>query len=99
MGEFIFKSVTEVAELIRSGEATSTEIVKDHPDQIKKFNPQPDAVVILLEEPALTDVADCPSVYRSSAHTGANRICFILQNWSLVLRRALSKRRVMNKEK
>ncbi len=48
MGKFIYKSAIELADLISSGQATSTEIVKDHLGQIKKHNPALDAVIIPL---------------------------------------------------
>ena len=53
MGNFIYKSAIELADMISSEQATSTEIVKDHLGQIKKHNPALDAVIILLEEEAL----------------------------------------------
>ena len=59
MGNFIYKSAIELADLISSGESTSTEIVKEHLAQIKKHNPALDAVIILLEEEALKDAAQC----------------------------------------
>ena len=59
MGDFIYKSATELVELIRNGKATSTEIVKDHLKQIKKHNSTLNAVVILLEDEALKTAAQC----------------------------------------
>jgi len=50
MGEFIYMSATDLARLIRSGKATSTEIVKDHLERINKLNPTLNAVVISLAE-------------------------------------------------
>ena len=59
MGEFIYMSATELARLIRSGKATSTEIVKDHLDRINKLNPTLNAVVIILADEALKTAAAC----------------------------------------
>jgi len=59
MGEFIYMSATELARLIRSGKATSTEIVKDHLDRINKLNPTLNAVVITLADEALETAAAC----------------------------------------
>jgi amidase len=70
MGEFIYKSATELAEIISSGEATSTDVVKDHLEQIKKHNPALDAVVILLEEQALKEAARCDEEARRGQYRG-----------------------------
>ena len=42
-----------MARLIRSGEISSTELVKAHIEQIQKINPALNAVTELLSEPAL----------------------------------------------
>ena len=59
MEKFIYRFAIELAELIRSGKATSSKIVKEHLAQIKKHNPTLNAVVILLEEEALATAAAC----------------------------------------
>jgi amidase len=59
MGKFIYKSAIELADMISSGEATSTEIVTEHLKQIEKHNPALNAVVILLEKEALKEAEKC----------------------------------------
>ncbi len=59
MGEFIYKSAIELAGIIKSGQATSTEIVQDHLEQIRKHNSTLNAVIILLEEEALKEASLC----------------------------------------
>jgi amidase len=56
---YIYKSALELAHLIRTGQATSTAIVKAHLDQIDKHNPALNAVVILLREEALQVAREC----------------------------------------
>ncbi|MCK5462578.1 MAG: amidase, partial [Bacteroidales bacterium] len=70
MGHFIYKSAIELADMISSGQATSTEIVKDHLAQINKHNPGLDAVVILLEEEALKEAAQCDEEARQGQYRG-----------------------------
>ena len=60
MGRFIYRSAIELADLISSGQATSTEIVMEHLEQIKKHNPALDAVIILLEEEAMKEAKALP---------------------------------------
>lgn len=50
---FIYRSATELAESIRNGEASSTEIVEEHLERIHRQNDALDAVVILDEDQAL----------------------------------------------
>jgi amidase len=57
--KFIYRSATELAELIRNREVTSLEVVQEHLAQIKKYNPLLNAVVILLEEEALRAAEAC----------------------------------------
>ena len=59
MSQHLFKSATELAQLIRNGKISSTEVVKEHLSQIKKYNPILNAVVILLEEASLKEAAKC----------------------------------------
>jgi amidase len=70
MGDYIYKSAIELADIISSGQATSTEIVKDHLEQIKKHNPTLDAVIILLEEEALREAAKCDEETRQGQFRG-----------------------------
>lgn len=55
----MYQSAIELAQQIRSGQTTSTKIVKAHLSQIKKHNPSLNAVVILLEDEALKQAAAC----------------------------------------
>jgi amidase len=59
MNRYIYQSATGLARLIREGKATSTEIVKEHLEQIHRHNPSLNAVVINLEEKALKAAAEC----------------------------------------
>ena len=70
MGNFIYKSAIELADLISSGQATSSEIVKEHLEQIKKFNPTLNAVIILLEEEALKEAEQCDEEAREGIYRG-----------------------------
>jgi amidase len=55
----MYQSATHLAQQIRTGQCTSTEITREHLAQIKKHNPALNAVVILLEAQALKDAAEC----------------------------------------
>lgn len=70
MSKFIYESATKLAELIRNGKATSTEIVKDHLEQIKKHNSTLNAVVILVEDEALETAALCDSEAKQGKFRG-----------------------------
>jgi amidase len=70
MGRFIYKSATELAELIRNKEANSSEIVKAHLEQIKKHNTTLNAVVTLLEDEALKTAALCDDEARQGIFRG-----------------------------
>jgi amidase len=59
MKNFVFQSAAELARLIREGQATSTEIVKEHISHLHKYNPSLNAVVIHLEEEALKTAEEC----------------------------------------
>lgn len=52
-GKYIFKSATELAELIRNKKATSLEIVQEHLNYIKNNNYKTNAFVWLFEQEAL----------------------------------------------
>ncbi len=58
MGTFIYRSAGELARLIREGEATSVEIVKEHLDQIQAHNHRLQALVRIFEEEALSTAAE-----------------------------------------
>ena len=71
MNKYIFKSATELAQLIRNGKATSTEIILEHLAQIKLYNSKLNAVVILLEEGALRTAAECDKEAKEGIFRGA----------------------------
>jgi amidase len=52
MSTYIYRSAGELADLIKKGEATSSEILNEHIAHIKKHNPSLQAVVRLLENEA-----------------------------------------------
>lgn len=52
-GKFIFKSATELAEMIKTKQATSTEIVQEHINYAKNNNYKTNAFVWLFEQEAL----------------------------------------------
>ena len=56
---FIYQSATELAGLIRTGAATSWEIVQVHLDRIKLCNPALQAIILLWEKEALKEAATC----------------------------------------
>ena len=66
----LFKSATELARQIQNGETSSTEIVKEHWAQIKKFNPKLNAVVIFLEEESLKEAALCDEEAKAGIFRG-----------------------------
>ncbi len=59
MAQYIYKSATELASLIREGKATCSDIVKEHLEQIKKYNNQLNALISIFEEEALQEAALC----------------------------------------
>lgn len=59
MDKYIYKSATELAQLIREGKAKSTDIVKEHLEQIKKHNDKLNALITLFEEEALSTAKEC----------------------------------------
>ena len=70
MENFLYKSAIELADLISSGQATSAEIVTEHLEQIKKYNPELNAVVVFLEEEALKEAAKCDEETRQGHFRG-----------------------------
>ncbi|HBY53234.1 MAG: hypothetical protein A2X05_14895 [Bacteroidetes bacterium GWE2_41_25] len=59
MSKYIFKSAVELANLIREGKATSSEIVMEHLRQINKHNNQLNALISIFEEEAIKEAALC----------------------------------------
>lgn len=59
MKEYIYKSATELAHLIRAGQATSSDIVKEHLAQIRAYNDKLNALISIFEEEALQEAALC----------------------------------------
>ena len=59
MSSFIYKSASELANLIKEGKAKSIDVVREHLDQIKKHNSNLNAVIISFEEEALNTAAEC----------------------------------------
>ena len=59
MRNHCYQSATVLAKLIREGKATSTEIVKEHLEQLHQHNPSLNAVVIPLEDEALITAEEC----------------------------------------
>ncbi|MBI1306970.1 MAG: hypothetical protein GC181_10245 [Bacteroidetes bacterium] len=60
--KFIYKSASELAELIRTRQATSYEIVKEHIDYIKNNNYKYNAIVWLRENDALEEAKKADAV-------------------------------------
>jgi len=58
MQQFIYKPASELAQLIRTGQATSTEIIKEHLEQIKSHNESLSALVNIFENEALQIAAE-----------------------------------------
>ncbi len=59
MASYLYLSALELAESIRSGKATSTEIVTEHLAQIKRANEPIQAMIMVFEEEALRTAAEC----------------------------------------
>lgn len=68
---YIYKSATELASLIREGRATSTDIVQEHLNHIKKYNPAIQAIIIHTEEEALKTAALCDEEAKKGVYRGA----------------------------
>jgi Asp-tRNA(Asn)/Glu-tRNA(Gln) amidotransferase A subunit family amidase len=58
MPQYIYRSAHELARLIRDGQATSMDIVKEHVDWVKERNGALNAVVALFEAEALATAAE-----------------------------------------
>src|SRR4030095_9429191 len=71
MGKFIYKSATELARLIREGAATSSDIVRDHLEQIKKHNNKINALISLFEKEALEQADQCDQEAKEGKFRGS----------------------------
>ncbi|TAK35815.1 MAG: hypothetical protein EPO28_14170 [Saprospiraceae bacterium] len=69
-GKFIYKTATELAAMIRKGEATSTEVVQEYLHFIKNNNYKYNALVWLFEEEALQAAARADSLFRQGILLG-----------------------------
>jgi hypothetical protein len=58
MPQYTYRSAHELARLIRDGQATSVDIVKEHVDRVKECNGALNAVVALFEAEALATAAE-----------------------------------------
>ncbi len=59
MNQYIYKSATELASLIRDGKATSFDIVKEHVERIREHNHKLNALISIFEEEALQEATLC----------------------------------------
>lgn len=59
MKQYIYKSASELAKLIRDGKATSSDIVKEHLEQIQAHNDKLNALISIFEEEALREAELC----------------------------------------
>ena len=50
MGSYIYKSAIELSELICDGKASSTDIVREHLEQIKRYNNTLNALISIFED-------------------------------------------------
>ncbi|NIB40687.1 amidase [Pseudomaricurvus alkylphenolicus] len=71
MSNYVYLSATEIADSIRRGEVSSTAVVKDHIEHIRKHNPKLNAFVLLLEEEALEQAAVCDQETLAGISRGA----------------------------
>jgi len=68
--QYIFEPAHELARLIREGQATSADIVKEHLNRIKERNGELNAVVALFEAEALTVAAERDRQAREGVFVG-----------------------------
>lgn len=59
MNQYVYKSATELANLIREGTAKSFDIVKEHLEHIKKHNDRLNALISIFEDEALHEATLC----------------------------------------
>ena len=71
MQQFIYKSANALAHLIRTRQATSTEIIKEHLQQIKNHNDKINALVTIFENEALQTAAECDKEARQGNFRGS----------------------------
>ena len=70
MNNYIFKSASELASLIRNKEATSLAILRAHLEHIREHNPRIGAIVELLEEQAVKEAEACDREAQSGNYRG-----------------------------
>ena len=70
MESYIYRPATELAEMIRTGKASSVEIVSEHIGRIKKLDERIHAIVMLFEEEALRTAAQCDEEARNGQFRG-----------------------------
>lgn len=70
MKKYIYKSASELAKLIRDGKATSSDIVKEHLDQIKEHNDKLNAMISIFEDEALREAELCDQEVREGNFRG-----------------------------
>lgn len=70
MNQYIYQSATALAALIRSGEAPSSDIVKEHMARIKEHNGKLNALISIFEEEALREAELCDLEAREGRFRG-----------------------------
>lgn len=70
MNQYIYKSATELAKLIREGKATSYDIIKEHLQQIKEHNDKLNALISIFEEEALQEASMCDKEVKEGKFRG-----------------------------
>lgn len=70
MNQYIYKSATELAGFIQEGKATSSDIVKEHLEQINKHNSRLNALISVFEEEALHEAELCDKETREGKLRG-----------------------------
>ena len=68
--QFLFRSAGELSSLLREGQATSVQVVDAHLRQIRKWNPQIQAVVSLREADALREAESADLARRNGQPMG-----------------------------
>ena len=70
MSSYIYKSAIELAGLIRDGKASSTDIIREHLEQIKRYNNTLNALISIFEDEALMAAAECDNETREGKSRG-----------------------------
>ena len=70
MSSYIYKSAIELAGLIRDGKASSTDIIREHLEQIKRYNNTLNALISIFEDEALMTAAECDNETREGKSRG-----------------------------